>query len=208
VVTVKNGYPVEEVSGGEPVTVLDPNPATDSSFPRSRDRGLRVEPMVSLEWSDAVEVVAGVDLATTPAETRRAWIHRADEAQVLALYRAVRTVDADPPSPWWLRALDRGKLPSRAAGFAVEDDVSALLRTRPGWVFVPWGSDGEVGSWEYVPSESGVYGPAEPTTVQFTDSHPGWVDLLPAHRGPGVQQPIDFTVADLREQIDDIENIA
>ena len=196
------------------MTVLDPNMAADSSVsevmkvPRPRARGLRVEPMVGLEWSHAVETAGGGDLATSPAQSRRAWIHRADEKQVLALFRAVRAVDPNPPSPWWLRAVDRGKLPSRAAGFAVEDEVSALLSSRPGWVYVPWVATGEVGYWEFVPSESGVYGPAEPTTVQFTDKHPGWVDLLPAHRGPGLQQPIEFTVADLRAQIEDLENIA
>lgn len=190
------------------MTVLDPNLAADSSVPEPRDRGLRVEPMASLEWSDAIEATSSVDLAATPAESRQAWIHRADERQVLALFRAVRKFDPNAPSPWWLRALERGKLPSRAAGFAVEDEVSALLLARPGWIFVPWAAAGEVGYWEFVPSESGMYGPAEPTSVQFTDKHPGWIDLLPAHRGLGLQQPIEFTVPDLREQIEDIENIA
>lgn len=196
------------------MTVLDPNLDADSSaseatnLPRPRARGLRVEPMVGLEWSQAVEAAGGGELAASPAESRRAWIHRADESQVLTLFRAVRAVDPNPPSPWWLRAVDRGKLPSRAAGFALEDEVSELLTARPGWVYVPWVATGEVGYWEFVPSESGVYGPAEPTTVQFTDKHPGWVDLLPVHRGPGLQQPIEFTAADLRAQIEDLENIA
>lgn len=163
--------------------------------------------MVGLEWASAIEsTVTG--LATTPAEARRSWIDRADEKQVLELYRAVCRVETAPPSPWWLRAVIRGKLPSRAAGFAIEDEVSDLLHDRPGWVYVPWVSAGEVGYWEFVPSESGMYGPAEPTTVQFTDRHPGWIDLLPAHRGPGLCQPIEFTVADLRAQIEDIELIA
>ena len=193
------------------MTVLDPNPT--AGYPATdligtRARGVRVEPMVGLEWSHAIEAMNTIDLAQSPAETRRAWIHRADEEQVLALFRSVHTVTQNPPSPWWLRALHRGKLPSRAAGFAVEDEVTALLSARPGWVYVPWASEGEVGYWEFVPSESGVYGPSEPTTVQFTDAHPGWVDLLPVHRGPGVQQPIAFTTADLREQIEDLENIA
>jgi hypothetical protein len=206
------GYsPVKELCGGEPVTVLDPNlaagpPAT--GMPRPRTRGVRVEPMVGLEWSDAIEAMNTVHIAASPADHRRAWIHRAEEQQVLALFRAVHTVEQNPPSPWWLRAVHRGKLPSRAAGFAVEDEVTELLSARPGWVYVPWASEGEVGYWEFVPSESGVYGPAEPTTVQFTDLHPGWVDLLPAHRGPGLQQAIPFTAADLRAQIEDLENIA
>ncbi|MEV6240324.1 hypothetical protein [Lentzea sp. NPDC051838] len=134
-------------------------------------------------------------------------MNKASEKQVLATYRAVNAV-GDAPAPWWLRALDRGKLKSRAEGHAVEDAVTALLADRPGWVFVPWVDLGEVGFWEFVPSESGVYGPATPTTVQFTDSHRGFVHLVPAHRGHGRPQPIDFTVADLRDQIEDIELIA
>ncbi len=212
------------------MTVLDPDLNADADpsvtgskkLPRQRDHALRVEPMMALEWSHAIEPAGGVacapeqgvppthgstpqGIATTPAQGRRAWIHRADEQQVLALYRAV---GGNAPAPWWLRALDRGRLPSRAAGYAVEDDVTELLSDRPGWVFVPWAAEGEVGYWEFVPSESGVYGPAEPTTVQFTDRHPGWVDLLPAHRGPGLRQPIEFTASGLREQIEDLENIA
>ncbi|WP_307867878.1 hypothetical protein [Umezawaea beigongshangensis] len=203
------------------MTVLDPNMAGSSvsrsslSFehqaspvPQPRARGLRIEGLASLDWSDVIETTAVADLATSPAEARSSWISRADEQQVLARFRAVCEFDSRPPSPWWLRALHRGKLPSRAAGFAVEDEVTELLSSRPGWVFVPWADAGEVGHWEFVPSESGVYGPAEPTTVRFTDTHPGWVDLLPAHRGPGLAQAIPFTVADLREQIEDIENIA
>ncbi|RKT51745.1 hypothetical protein [Saccharothrix australiensis] len=193
------------------MTVLDPNrnagPSATAAeeLPRQRDHALRVVPMMALEWSQAIEPAGSAGLATEPAQTRRAWIHRADEQQVLALYRAV---GGDAPAPWWLRALDRGGLPSRAAGFAVEDEVSDLLARRPGWVFVPWAADGEVGYWEFVPSESGVCGPAEPTTVQFTDRHPGWVDVLPAHRGPGPRRPVAVTPARLRERIEELERIA
>jgi hypothetical protein len=193
------------------VTVLDPDLNADHSatgskkLPRQRDHALRVEPMLALEWSHAIEAAGGVGVADSPAQSRRAWIHKADEQQVLTLFRAV---GQDAPAPWWLRALARGKIASRAAAFAVEDEVTGLLGSRPGWVFVPWATEGEVGYWEFVPSESGVYGPAEPTTVQFTDRHPGFVDLLPAHRGPGKRQPIEFTPAELREQIEDLENIA
>ncbi|MDT7787717.1 MAG: hypothetical protein QOF58_6136 [Pseudonocardiales bacterium] len=168
---------------------------------------VRVEAMLGLEWASALEAPNPAEIALTPAEARRSWVNRAPESEVLAMYRAVRSVE-DAPAPWWLRALDRGRLPSRAAGHAVEDAVSELLSSRPGWVFVPWVDFGEVGFWEFVPSESGVYGPATPTTVQFTDRHKGFVDLVPAHRGPGHPQPIDFTVADLRAQIEDIELIA
>jgi hypothetical protein len=166
-----------------------------------------VEATAGLEWSHAVELSGGGELASSPGEARRAWIHRADEEQVLNLFRMVREVEPNPASPWWLRALDAGRLPSRAAGFEVEDAVTELLLTRPGWIYVPWVEHGEVGYWEFVPSESGVYGPAVPTTVQFTDKHRGWVDVLPAHRGTGEQPEIPFTVDDLAEQLDDLENI-
>lgn len=168
---------------------------------------VHVEAMLSLEWSDALEVPNTPDLAGSPAEVRRSWIDQADEQQVLTTYRAANAA-GNAPAPWWLRALDRGKLRSRAEGHAVEDAVTDLLATRPGWVFVPWADYGEIGYWEYVPSESGVYGPATPTTVQFTDSHRGFIHLVPAHRGAGRPQPIDFTVDDLRTQIEDIELIA
>ncbi|MEV0676893.1 hypothetical protein AB0I60_10240 [Actinosynnema sp. NPDC050436] len=192
------------------MTVLDPDVDAESSagstrLPRQRDHALRVEPMLALEWSHAIEPAGGAGVAAGPAQGRRAWIHRADEQQVLALYRAV---GGTAPAPWWLRALDRGVLPSRAAGFAVEDEVTALLSARPGWVFVPWAAEGEVGYWEFVPSESGAHGPAEPTTAQFTDRHAGWVDLLPAHRGPGPRRPVEVTPAELRERIADLENLA
>ncbi|MFD5826819.1 hypothetical protein [Lentzea sp. NPDC060358] len=163
--------------------------------------------MLSLEWSDALEGPNSPDLASTPAEARRSWVHTAEEKQVLATYRAVSEV-GEVPAPWWLRALDRGKIASRSEGHAIEDAVTDLLSARPGWVFVPWADFGEIGYWEFVPSESGVYGPATPTTVQFTSSHRGWIHLVPAHHGPGHAQPIAFTVADLRAQIEDIELIA
>ncbi|SEP72001.1 hypothetical protein SAMN05216188_101278 [Lentzea xinjiangensis] len=168
---------------------------------------VRVEAMLGLEWADALEAPNSAVLVNTPAEARRSWVNHAHESEVLEMYRAVRSVE-DAPAPWWLRALDRGRLRSRAEGHAVEDAVTDLLSSRPGWVFVPWADFGETGYWEFVPSESGVYGPATPTTVQFTDSHRGWIHLVPAHRGPGDPQPIDFTVADLRAQIEDIELIA
>ncbi|GHH35806.1 hypothetical protein GCM10017774_21620 [Lentzea cavernae] len=168
---------------------------------------VRVEAMLGLEWSSALEAPNPDEIALTPAQARRSWVNRAPEHEVLTMFRSVRDAE-DAPAPWWLRALDRGRLRSRAEGHAVEDAVSELLAARPGWVFVPWVDLGEVGYWEYVPSESGVYGPATPTTVQFTDSHRGFVHLVPAHRGAGRPQPIDFTVADLRAQIEDIELIA
>ncbi|GAA3859810.1 hypothetical protein GCM10022243_27090 [Saccharothrix violaceirubra] len=193
------------------MTVLDPDvnagqqTTGSKKLPRQRDRVLRVEPTLALEWSNAIEPAGVPGIVESPATGRRAWIHRADESQVLAMFRAI---GAHAPAPWWLRALDRGRIASRSAAFAVEDEVTTLLAERPGWVFVPWADDGEVGYWEFVPSESGVYGPAEPTTVQFTDRHTGWVDLLPTHRGSGTRQPIEFTPDLLRERIEDVENIA
>ena len=78
---------------------------------------VHVEAMLSLEWSDALEVPNSSELASAPAEVRRSWVNQADEKQVLAAYRAVNAV-GDAPAPWWLRALDRGKLASRAEGHA------------------------------------------------------------------------------------------
>ena len=67
---------------------------------------VHVEAMLSLEWSDALEVPNSPDLAEAPAQVRRSWVNQADEKQVLATYRAVNAVD-NAPAPWWLRALDR-----------------------------------------------------------------------------------------------------
>ncbi|ONI72871.1 hypothetical protein ALI144C_43560 [Actinosynnema sp. ALI-1.44] len=152
-------------------------------MPRAR-RELRVEPMIELEWSQAIEphtALASIAGATRPAETRRAWIHRAPEDQVLALYTSASKVDRQLAAPWWLKALAAGELSSRAEGFLLEDRVGKLLDARPGWVFVPWYSDGDSGYWEYMPSERRVTGPAVPTTLVFTHRHDGWLDIHPVH---------------------------
>ncbi|WP_410609035.1 hypothetical protein [Amycolatopsis sp. lyj-109] len=156
-----------------------------STIPRARVEGdaPRLEPMLDLEWSRAIELPQAVMTAATPAELRRAWVHRAPEDNVLALYRASSGMAGPIPAPWWLRAMADGKLDTREQGFRVEDRIAQLLGPRPGWEFVPWAADGESGYWEFMPSERGKSGHAIPTTVVNTDRHPGWIDVLPAHTG-------------------------
>lgn len=137
-----------------------------------------LEPLPHLEWSLATEAATPAD-AASPLSLRRSWIHRAPMEQVLRFYRRLNNAQRDLlPAPWWLKAVDRGGLPSRAAAFEIEDEVHALLTTRPGWVFVPWGDVAE-GYWEYSPSDRQPM--TMPTTVALTDQHPGWVDVCPAH---------------------------
>lgn len=135
--------------------------------------------MPALEWHRAIELAGGIWVAGNPAGTRRAWIHRAPEDQVVELFRAATEAESGLAAPWWLRALAAGELSSRKGGFAVEDAVAALLSDRPGWVYAPWVGFGEDGYWEYVPSEQGAR--IAPTMVQLTHRHPGWVDAIPAH---------------------------
>lgn len=158
------------------------------------DPAPRLEPMVELEWSRALEQPRDAGVATLPAGMRTAWIHRADEERVLALFRATCEIESHVPSPWWLRAVVSGELDSREDGFRVEDRVHKLLTTRPGWVFVPWAGDGESGYWEFIPSENRRSGHRIPTTVLNTDRHPGWIDVLPAHSG---RTPAPIAVAGL-----------
>ncbi|MPY81740.1 MAG: hypothetical protein GEV00_00205 [Actinophytocola sp.] len=174
-----------------------------------RDR-LRVEPTAGLQWSQAIELPHAASDATRPAEIRRAYIHRAPEAHVLALYREVCDADAprpDVPAPWWLRALARGDIDSRVAAFRVEDRIALLLLPRPGWEFVPWAADGESGYWEFMPSERGPSGYTVPTTVLNTDRHSGWIDVLPAHSG-ATPEPLAISgLAGLRSRLGEIEAI-
>lgn len=169
------------------MTVADisaPTEPPEPAVPNQDRRALRVEPMIELEWSQAVEphtALASITAATVPAETRRAWVHRAPEDQVLALYRSASEVDPQLAAPWWLKALAKGELSSRAEGFLLEDRVGKLLDARPGWVFVPWSNDGDSGYWEYMPSERRVTGPAVPTTLVLTSRHGGWLDIYPVH---------------------------
>ncbi|WP_228713623.1 MULTISPECIES: hypothetical protein [Prauserella] len=137
--------------------------------------------MPELEWARAIELPRDAGSATTPAELRTAWIHRAPEDQVLALYRAACTPGEPVPSPWWLRAVAAGTLGHREDGFRIEDRVHKLLGRRPGWEYVPWAADGESGYWEFMPSEGGRAGHRIPTTILPTERHPGWIDVLPAH---------------------------
>lgn len=173
------------------MAALETDPKNDAgSLPRSANgvlpaqRHLRLEPTAGLEWSQALELPHRTLSAGTPADIRRAWVHRAPEDQVLALYHAAsRCTDGTVPAPWWLRALARGELPSREAGFRVEDRIAQLLGPRLGWEYAPWVSDGESGYWEFIPSERGRSGYAIPTTLLNTDRHSGWIDVLPAHSG-------------------------
>ncbi|MDQ3578359.1 MAG: hypothetical protein M3443_12345 [Actinomycetota bacterium] len=176
------------------------------SSPLNRRRGLHVEPLIGLEWSDALEQPAGLSVAA-PSEARKSWVHRAPEIQVLALYRAVRSAKPDLPAPWWLRGIAAGALTSRREGFLVEDRVAKLLAARPGWVFVPWGADGDTGYWEYMPSERWLSEPGMPTTLAHTDSHPGWIDVVPVHASrPPRPIPVGG-VADLRANLARLESI-
>lgn len=165
------------------MTVVDPRHTVDDLIPTMRrpPRSLRLEPLMGLEWSQALEQPRTATTATRPAELRRAWVHRAPEDEVVALYRASHA-DGDPvQAPWWLRAVAAGALATRADGFRIEDRIAELLAVRPGWEYVPWVTDGDSGYWEYLPSELDTYGHAIPTTVVNTARHAGWIDVVPAH---------------------------
>ncbi|WP_019856344.1 hypothetical protein [Actinopolyspora mortivallis] len=135
-------------------------------------------PIPRLEWSLAAESVPPTSEAESPEAVRCGWIHTAPERHVLDLFRRLDDSASRLPVPWWLRALARGELASRAEGFAFEDEVHALLTGREGWIFVPWSTAGEIGYWEYTPSDRPPM--TVPTTVTLTDRHPGWLDILPA----------------------------
>ncbi|ASR38753.1 hypothetical protein BAY61_31355 [Prauserella marina] len=167
----------------------------------------RLEAMVELEWSRAIELPREARSASKPSELRIAWVHRAPEDQVLALYRAAFAAGELVPSPWWLRALAEEKLPSREAGFRVEDRIDTLLSRRPGWEFVPWAADGESGYWEFMPSERGRAGHLTPTTVLNTARHSGWIDVLPAH-SVSTPEPIAVQgLAGLRARLGEFEAV-
>ncbi len=187
---------------------VDTGQELGSTIPRARVEGdaTRLEPMLDLEWSRAIELPQAAMAAATPAELRRAWVHRAPQDSVLALFRA--SAGMGPiPAPWWLRAMADGKLDSRDQGFRVEDRIAQLLGPRPGWEFVPWAADGESGYWEFMPSERGKSGHAIPTTVMNTDRHPGWIDVLPAHSG-GTPDPIPVAgLAGLRSRLGEFEAV-
>jgi hypothetical protein len=185
------------------------DPDGRGAVPPTVDRSIRVEPLIDLEWSRAVEPTGPIGAARRPSQVRRAWIHRAPESQVVSLYRAARGVVGNMAAPWWLRALAAGGLSTRMGGFAVEDQVSELLAPRPGWFYVPWTGPGEDGYWEYVPSDESASGrPLVPTTLVFTDRHSGWLDVVPAH-AEGSVDPIPVRgPADLRRRLPEIEATA
>jgi hypothetical protein len=204
------------------MAVLDPDaPAerrgsgmTDSSTPTvssgplpppGQDRLIHIEPLVELEWRRAVEPTGPIGAARRPAHTRRAWIHRAPETQVVKLYESTRAVVDDLPAPWWLRVLAAGRLQSRLGGFAVEDQVSDVLDARPGWMYMPWTGPGEDGYWEYVPAERAVNTAMVPTTIMFTDRHDGWLDVILAHAGE-VPDPVPIaSLNELRARLPELE---
>lgn len=167
----------------------------------------RLEPMVELEWSGAIEQPRVAAFATRPAEMRHAWVHRAPQDQVLALYRTAHAGDGPVPSPWWLRALAAGQLASREDGFRIEDRIHLLLSKRPGWEFVPWAADGESGYWEFMPSEGSRTGHPIPTTVLNTDRHPGWIDVLPAHDAITPERIAVAGLAGLRARLGEFEAV-
>jgi hypothetical protein len=169
------------------------------------DRPIRVEPLADLEWARAVEPTGPIGAARRPSQTRRAWIHRAPESQVVALFNAASQVVTDLVAPWWLRALAAGRLTSRLGGFAVEDQVSDLLEARAGWMYMPWTGPGEDGYWEYVPSETTSGGRKVPTTLIFTDRHTGWLDVFPAHTGRAPEPIALHGPAQLRARLDELE---
>lgn len=182
---------------------VDAGQELGSTIPRARDEDAAtlLEPMLDLEWSRAIELPRTTASAMGPAELRRAWVHRAPEDRVLALFRASAGMAGPVPAPWWLRAFADGKLDSRDQGFRVEDRIALLLGRRPGWEFVPWAADGESGYWEFMPSERGKSGHAIPTTVVNTDRHEGWIDVFPAHSGP-TPEPIPVAgLAGLRSRL-------
>jgi hypothetical protein len=191
------------------LTVLNTNPTANfapvAQLPL-KAKELRVEPMIGLEWSQAIEQWGGVQ-ATTPAEARGAWLHRAPEQQVLTFYQAARQHDPRLPAPWWLRALAAGSIRSRSDGFVVEDRVAKLLDARPGWVFVPWAAAGDSGFWEYMPSERSLSVPGVPTTLVFTDRHPGWIDVIPVHAGESPGPMAVQGLADLRSNLARVESL-
>lgn len=181
-------------------------PQRTTSSARDKKRGLHVEPMIGLEWSEALEQPGNGEPAS-PAEARSAWVHRAPEAQVVSLYRAARAANPGVAAPWWLHALAAGALASRLEGFLIEDRVTKLLNARPGWVFVPWGAEGETGYWEYMPSERRLSEPGMPTTLAHTDRHPGWIDVVAVHAGPTPAPIAVGGLPDLRANLARLESL-
>lgn len=166
-----------------------------------------LEPMVGLEWSQALELPLAAGDAANPAELRLTWVHRGPIDQVLSLYRTVCRSGDGIPAPWWLRALADGTLESRDAGFRVEDRVHRLLTRRPGWEFVPWADYGESGFWEFIPSEGTGERRRTPTTIVNTARHTGWIDVIGAHTTASPQPTAVDGFAALRARLGEIEAV-
>lgn len=170
------------------------------------DHAVHVEATAGLQWSQAIALPTSVAGARDPAGLRAAFVHRAPQEQVLALYRSA-SVHGDVAAPWWLRALDRGAISSRVEALRIEDRVTQLLAPRPGWEFVPWAADGESGYWEFIPSERAQSGFTVPTTLLMTDRHAGWIDVLPAHWRATPEPLAVDGVGALRSRLGEIEAI-
>lgn len=166
-----------------------------------------LQPLDRLQWAQAIETPRDTVSAAKPAEMRRAWIHRAPEPEVLALFRTVNAGGEPIPAPWWLHALADGRLDSRETGFRIEDRIAQLLSRRPGWEFVPWAADGESGYWEFMPSEGGRSGHRTPTTILCTSRHQGWIDVLPAHSATTPEPIAVAGLAGLRSRLGEFEAV-
>lgn len=188
------------IRSGDPSTL--PKPRT-SAVPRRPSKNVHVEALPRLEWSLVVEEPPVAE-AAAPSSLRHGWIHKAPQEQVLHLFRKLSASNRPLPAPWWLGPLDRGELPSRSAGFAVEDDLHQMLTTRDGWVFVPWASAGESGYWEFSPSDR--YPMSVPTTVSMTAEHRGWVDVVPAYSETAPTPIRMSSLAEIAERLPAIES--
>lgn len=173
-----------------------PEHRTGKPIPRQQGP-VRLEPLAALEWSSALATNGRITRAKTPAETRKAWVHTAAEDEVLSLYRASKAADPELEAPWWLQALDAGKLAAREDAFAIEDRIAKLLANRTGWVFNPWG---ENSCWEYLPSEQHA---PNPTTLLCTGRHEHWIDVLAAH-ADSTEPPAPIAVAGIAALRDDL----
>ncbi|APU17902.1 MULTISPECIES: hypothetical protein [Actinoalloteichus] len=160
-----------------------------------------LQPLPELEWSLALEG-SGPSVADSPSDARSSWVHFGAEQDVLDLYRQALVAGADPAAPWWLRAVHHGVLASRAAGYAVEDALHAVLVERPGWVFVPWAGNGRSCYWEYTPSDDGRA--LHPTTIILSENHPGLVLVLPAQSSTPVPPVRLAGVDELRDRLTEI----
>ena len=74
--------------------------------------------------------------ARRPSQTRRAWVHRAPESQVVSLFARVSEAIAEPPAPWWLRALAAGGYVTHRVFFA-DEQAAITAGYRPCAVCLP-----------------------------------------------------------------------